>query len=371
MTDIYAIQNSSEILSPGLVLFRDIVDENIRRTIETVGDPARLRPHCKTHKMQEVAEMVIGHGVTKHKCATFAEAEMLAEAGAQDIFLAYNPVGPNIDRAVAFQLRYPNVTFSVTADHEDPVRRLGAAAHSAGTSIHVLMDVDTGLHRTGVAPDQRGISLYRLIAKTDGLIPNGLHCYDGHHHQRAADERTAAVRELWVHITDFREQLQAAGLSVPRIVAGGTPSFPMYARIDDPTVECSPGTCLIQDAGYGGKFADMQFTPGAVLLTRVISRPTANRLTCDLGTKAVASDPPAGHRVSFPELPDAVAVLHNEEHLVLETAEAERYQPGDELIAIPIHICPTTALHKSVTVVAEGRVVETWNVVARDRQLTI
>jgi D-serine deaminase-like pyridoxal phosphate-dependent protein len=94
-------------------------------------------------------------------------------------------------------------------------------------------------------------------------------------------------------------------------------------------------------------------------------------VTLDLGYKAVASDPPAGNRMRFPDLPDAKAVLQNEEHLVLETAEAERFQPGDELLAIPRHICPTSALHKQVYVVSGGQLVGTWAVASRDRMLTV
>jgi D-serine deaminase-like pyridoxal phosphate-dependent protein len=94
-------------------------------------------------------------------------------------------------------------------------------------------------------------------------------------------------------------------------------------------------------------------------------------LTVDLGTKACASDPPAGRRLVFPDLSEAEQVLQNEEHLVLRTDRASQFQPGDELIAIPRHICPTTALHKQVYVVSSGRLVARWDVAARDRCLTI
>jgi D-serine deaminase-like pyridoxal phosphate-dependent protein len=103
----------------------------------------------------------------------------------------------------------------------------------------------------------------------------------------------------------------------------------------------------------------------------VVSRPSADRLTVDLGYKAVASDPPLGKRVTFPALPDARQVLHNEEHLVLETPRAAEYQPGDELLAVPRHVCPTVALHKEMYVVSDGVVVDRFAVTARDRRLTI
>ena len=164
--------------------------------------------------------------------------------------------------------------------------------------------------------------------------------------------------------------------SIPDVPGGnidqlGAITFPVYAELDLPGMELSPGTCFLHDHGYGSRFRDLEYEWAALLLTRVISRPTPTRLTLDLGYKAVASDPPAGNRVLFPALPDAKAVLQNEEHLVLQTSHADRFQPGDELWAIPRRICPTSALHKEVYVVSGGRLIGTWAVASRDRKLTI
>ena len=137
--------------------------------------------------------------------------------------------------------------------------------------------------------------------------------------------------------------------------------------MNDSTLELSPGTIVLHDAGYARHYPDLKFTPAARLMTRVISRPAANRMTLDLGHKAIAADPPAGQRMTFPALPDAIAVMHNEEHLVLETAEAERFQPGDILFAWPTHICPTCALHKEVYAVEDEQVIGTWQLASRDR----
>ena len=145
-------------------------------------------------------------------------------------------------------------------------------------------------------------------------------------------------------MTALRNELERTGLAVPRIVCGGTGSFPIYAEKNDPAIELSPGTCIFNDAGYSEAFPDLVFKPATAILTRVISRPTADRITLDLGYKAVASDPPAGKRVILPDLPDAEQVLQNEEHLVLRTPRAGEFQPGDELYAIPRHICPSVAL---------------------------
>lgn len=371
MDSKYSLADSANILSPSMLVYREIVDRNLRKMIAIAGDVGRLRPHCKTHKMSAVTKIELAMGIRKHKCATFAEAEMLADCGVRDIFLAYNMVGPNIHRAVQFVQKYPDVVLSVTADDPRMIAALGNAMAAAKKSVRVLLDVDPGLHRTGVLPGPQAAKLYQQLVDTPGLEPGGFHLYDGQNHQMNLEERTAAVMAGWNGAAQLRDDFVRRGWPVPSIVCGGTGSFPVFARLTDPAVELAPGTCVFHDSGYGASFPDMDFEPAVVMLTRVISRPSADRLTCDLGNKAVASDPPKGQRVIFPDLPDAEQVLHNEEHLVLQTPLAERYQPGDELMAIPKHVCPTSALYKQVYVVEGGKVVDMWDVTARDRRLTI
>ena len=367
----YTIADTSQILSPGLVVFRDLVEQNLAEMIRVAGSPARLRPHCKTHKLREIVEMQLARGIAKHKCATIAEAEMLAEARVRDIFLAYNPVGPNIRRVATLVQKYPGLKLLVTADDPRPLAALGEALCAAGQTAEVLLDIDCGLHRTGIPAGPEAAQLYRQIAATKGVRPGGFHLYDGHNHQTVVAERRAAVRACWEPALALYNELTAAGLAVPRIVAGGTGSFPMFAELDHPAIELSPGTVIFHDFGYGDSFPDLNFTPAALLLTRVISRPAADRITLDLGYKALASEMPLANRLRFPDLPDAKPVLQNEEHLVLETGDAGRYAPGDELLAIPKHICPTCNLQQQVFVVAGGRHIGNWQVRARDRQLTI
>ena len=367
----YRIADTSQIITPALVVFRELLEDNLERMLKIAKRPERLRPHCKTHKTREITRMELDRGIVKHKCATFAEAEMLADTGVRDIFLAYNLVGPNLHRAVEFVKRFPDVTFSVTADHPRGIELLGHAMQAAGQPIEVLLDIDVGQHRTGVAVGPRAKELYRQIANTPGLRAGGFHVYDGHQHQASREERRTAVLDEFVPVQTLRDELIREGLLVPRLVSGGTASFPIYAELNDPTIELSPGTCVLNDVGYSEHFPDLVFPPAAVMLTRVISRPAADRITLDLGYKAVASDPPAGQRVLFPDLPDAVQVLQNEEHLVLRTSRANEFQPGDELLAIPRHVCPTCALHRQLFVIAGGQLVDRWDVASRDRWLTI
>ncbi|MDB5389839.1 MAG: D-threonine aldolase [Planctomycetaceae bacterium] len=367
----YHVADTSEIISPALLIFREQLEANLQHVLKIAKDPARLRPHCKTHKMREVIALELSQGIVKHKCATLAEAEMLANCGVRDIFLAYNIVGPNIRRVVSFCQRFPDIRLGVTADHLVPLAQLGNAASDAGISVDVLLDIDTGQHRTGITVGSQARILYSQISRTPGLKPGGFHVYDGHQHQKSLDERRTAVLREFEKVLAFRDEIVHAGLPVPKLVCGGTASFPIYAELTDPSIEFSPGTCVFNDAGYSEAFPDLVFQPAAVLLTRVISRPTPDRVTFDLGYKAVASDPPAGKRLTLPEIPDAEQVLQNEEHLVIQTAHADEFQPGDETYAIPRHICPTSALHKEAYVIVDGKLVERWQVVARDRCLTL
>lgn len=367
----YYVADTSEIITPALLIFRDQLEANLRHMVQIAGGPERLRPHCKTHKMSQVIALELQLGITKHKCATLAEAEMQADAGVRDIFLAYNIVGPNIRRVVAFCQRYPDVRLAVTADNRGPLAALGQATSAAGVSVDVLLDIDTGQHRTGITVGPAARALYEQICQTPGVRPGGFHVYDGHQHQKSLDERRVAVLAEFRKVQAFRDELVAAGMPVPRMVCGGTASFPIYAEIDDPTIEFSPGTCILNDAGYTEAFPDLEFRPAALMLTRVISRPTPDRVTFDLGYKAVASDPPAGKRVTMLGIDDAEQVLQNEEHLVIKTSHAADFEPGDDAYALPRHICPTSALHKEAFVIVDGKLAERWPVASRDRWLTL
>ena len=154
----------------------------------------------------------------------------------------------------------------------------------------------------------------------------------------------------------FPRRLVASGLTVPRIVAGGTPSFSLHAQ-----ARRSGGRAESRARAFSTMpvipkaYRDFKFQPAALLFTRVVSRPTADRVTVDLGTKSVASDPPVGVRVVFPALPDAVQVAHNEEHLVLKRRGPPNSNRATNCLAVPRHICPTVALHKDVHVFSDGK----------------
>ncbi|HEV3384259.1 MAG TPA: D-TA family PLP-dependent enzyme [Gemmata sp.] len=373
MNPLYTLSEPEKVFSPSLVFFPELIRRNIGRVVEMAGRTARLRPHVKTHKTREIARMLLNAGVTKHKCATIAEAEMLATISAPDVLIAYPLVGPNLGRLVELIRKYPATSFSTLIDHPDATRALAAVVASAGFKVGVVLDLDVGQHRTGVPVGEAALALYELAGSLPGLTLNGFQLYDGHNNQPDRAAREAGVRDFLAPVLDLQAKAEAKRLSVPRLVCGGTPSFPVYAGMTDiPGIECSPGTFVLHDAGYGPKYPDLAgITPAAVLVTRVVSRPTPDRVTLDLGNKAVAADPLLEKRVTLLDFPEYKTVGHNEEHLIVETAGAGKYKPGDLVYALPGHICPTVALHREALIAEGGKIVGRWTVASRDRVLTV
>jgi D-threonine aldolase len=367
MHDLAAFESS---LTPSVVVMPEIVAANIDTVIAMAGRPDRLRPHMKTHKTVEITRMLIDRGVVAHKCATLAEAEVLARAGAADVLVAYPLVGPNVKRYLQLKSQFPRSRFSSLVDHTVHAESLSSASVRAGITSDVMIDLDVGQHRTGV-PLADAAAFIQFVAKLPGLRVVGLQAYDGHNHQADPVERDAAVRSWLTPVLALRSSMIRDGDPMPRIVVGGTPTFPALAACSDvPGLECSPGTFVLHDHGYGSKFDDLAaLRPAAFVLTRIVSRPSPTRITLDAGTKAVASDPPLIKRLKLFAFPDAEIVAHNEEHMVLEVPAASSLPPGTLLAGLPGHICPTVALHKSLIVFEQGSVHGEWLVAARDRVL--
>lgn len=369
MHPIYELKDPSALLSPSLLIYRAILERNLEAMIAMARGKDRLRPHVKTHKMAEIVRLTERMGIHKHKCATIAEAEMVAAAGGKDVLLAFPLVGPNIGRFVALLRACPGTTFRAVADDPGATLELARAVESSDRPIPVLIDLEVGMGRTGIAPEA-AFDLAVLIAKQRGLTFDGLHAYDGHIHTTDFKERRDTAEAGIEQTLRLRERLLAAGLPVNRLVMGGTPTFPIHAALDVPGVECSPGTTTLYDVGYETRYPDLPFVPAAVLLTRVISRPRPGRLCLDLGHKAVAADP-AGPRVTLLGIPEATLGSQSEEHLVVDTPHADRFPPGTPVLALPTHICPTCALHRRAYVIEDGICTGEWEVTARDRVITI
>ena len=366
-TDWYLVANAASIATPALLVYEERLDRNIARALEIAGRPGRLRPHVKTHKCARIVERMRSAGISRFKCATVAEAEMLGRAGAEDVMLAYPLVGENARRFGRLCRSYPGTRWSTVVDSPEGARALSAALAATGASCLAALDVDVGMHRTGVAPGRSAVELYRALVGLPGIRPGGLHCYDGHNHEHDLGARRAMAEGCYRTAKELEKTLEREGLPVPLLVMGGTPSFPCYAAYSD--AELSPGTCFLHDWGYQRSFPDLPFEPAAVVLSRVVSRPAPGQVTLDCGHKGIAPDQP-GERGYPLGLRDARTVMQSEEHWVLTSPDADRRDVGSEVYIVPTHVCPTFAQYREAHVVdAGGRWAERWEVTARDRSI--
>lgn len=364
----YQLRDTSKLLTPALLVSPSLIRANFQEAIRIARGAGRLRPHVKTHKSADIVRIALDLGITKHKCATLQEAAMLAECSVPDILVAYPLAGPATQKFAQLVVQFPRSKFMAVVDNTASLEWLSRSLESVNKEVEVLVDIDNGMHRTGIPAGNAALRLYQDIERSKGVLPGGLHIYDGQNHQSDLGQRQTAVKELMEPIFAMLINIEAAGLPVPRLVCGGTPTFPVFAAMDDVRIECSPGTCALSDFNYGHDYQDMAgIRPAAVLAARVISRTAANRLTLDLGYKAVASDQPAGRRCHFLDIPDAREVQHSEEHLAIETNQADQIQIGDIVYALPTHICPTVALHSELQAVENHVIVNRLPVSARNR----
>lgn len=367
----FQLQNPEEVISPSLIFYKDRVDSNIRNMIILAEDAERLIPHVKTHKCSEIVALQLEQGISKFKCATIAEAEMLADAGARWILLAYQLVGPNLHRLFKLREKFPYVTFSSLVDNEKSADDLNAVSAGHNVTSEVFLDVNNGMNRTGHATDETIFSLYRHITKLSNVTLTGIHVYDGHIRNPEFTDRKAAADEAFEQVLPLLDRIKADTGTEPMIIAGGSPSFTVHVM--RPNVFLSPGTNVLWDWGYGDRFDGQPFQHAAVILTRVVSKPAPGIITIDLGHKAVSAENPIENRFRLLNLSSYTVVSQSEEHGVLQvSADAwESIQIGDVLYALPYHVCPTVALHDFATVIEHGTVTGEWKITARSRRLTI
>ncbi|MEO1833932.1 MAG: D-TA family PLP-dependent enzyme [Akkermansiaceae bacterium] len=370
MKELGQVANLDRVASPALLVWPDRVQTNIDRMIELAGDPARLRPHVKTHKMDAVVRMHLASGIERFKAATIAELELCLAAGAREVLLAYPLVGPNRARLVQLATRYPEATVQFLADNAEVVTSMDRRCEEAGIELGVFLDFDCGMQRTGTDSIAESLRLAAAVHESGSLCFSGVHAYDGHVRVASVEERERIWDAAMDSVRRLVKALQESGLRVEAVVGGGSPTFGLHAAKQG--WQCSPGTTVFWDGGYGAAFPDLPFESAAAILTRVISKPGNNRLCLDLGHKAIASEGPLENRVRLLGLEGAKPVQHSEEHLVVEVEDASLFELGHCVLGIPHHICPTVALHQEAFLVRGGEATgERWEVTARNRRITV
>jgi D-serine deaminase-like pyridoxal phosphate-dependent protein len=360
----YRIVDVDRLETPALVFYEDKIRRNIARMGEILGGFDRLRTHIKTHKCREILDLQRAAGIARVKCATPKEVRLAAEAGVRDILLAYPIVGPLAARAAALRKSLPGVTVTVLVDHPAQIRLLAEACLAAGIELGAMVDVNSGMNRTGIEAGAEAVALVERIRKTQGLAFAGLHSYGSPPAPGGPDEREAVYRAALQTVVDTRRAVERAGIPVPRVVAGNSLDFELAAQtggID----EVSPGTWILWDKGYQDALPG-RFSYGALVLGRVISRPSPDLFAVDAGYKAVSADPPIPHAEVL-SVPGSRVVGRWEEHLLVRLpAPSPDPAVGTPVYIAPVHVCSTVNLWDDAVVVnGQGEVAGRWKIAAR------
>ncbi len=362
----FEVDNIDEYDSPALLVYPFRIKANIKKLLERVK-PEFLRPHVKTNKIAEVSGLMLEAGIRKFKAATIAESEMLAIIKAPDVLLAYPPTIPKIKRLIQLIQTYRDTSFSFLLDHLGGAKAANDLFAAANLVADVYIDLNIGMNRTGIRPEN-AMAFYKEINSLPAIRVLGLHVYDGQIKDHDIKTRTENCRRLFTPVLILKTELEKLASQSITLIAGGSPTCFIHAEAGNR--ECSPGTFVFWDKGYSENLSEQPFEWAAVLICRVISIPAGDMICVDLGYKSVASENPLP-RVYFMNAPEAIPYSHSEEHLVLKVPDSSAFQPGDVLYGIPWHICPTVALYDHVLVAEDNRIVNSWEIIARKREITI
>ncbi|MDQ6433826.1 DSD1 family PLP-dependent enzyme [Mesorhizobium sp. LHD-90] len=355
----------SEIQTPALIVDLDAFERNCARmkeAIERMG--VRLRPHAKTHKSADIARYQIEHGGGCGVCCQkVSEAEALARAGIRDILVSNEVRDPlKIERLA----RHARII--VCADDATGVEALSAAAVRHGVTIEVLVEIECGARRCGVAAGAPAVDLARRVAAAQNLIFSGLQAYQGAaQHIADAAERGAAIGIAIEQTRQTVRLLGVAGLDCAIIGGAGTGSFEIEGN-SGVYNELQCGSYIFMDADYGrirdaGGGVVGGFENALFVLTAVMSKPEPDRAVCDAGLKALAVD--SGLPVIF-DRPGVRYAAANDEHGKIEDPD-NLLAINDRLKLVPGHCDPTCNLYDWYVGVRGGKVETLWPVTARGK----
>jgi D-serine deaminase-like pyridoxal phosphate-dependent protein len=361
------------VVTPAVVVDSDVLDANLRAMADSAARRGLLlRPHVKTHKSAEIARRQLALGAVGISVATVGEAEAFAAAGVADIFIAY-PVWADRDRAGRLRDLAARIRLSVGVDSVAAVRHLaaelrGGAAAPALVPVHVLVEVDCGLRRSGAAPAEAGT--VAAAAAAEGLQVDGVFTFPGHSYTPGGLE--AAAADEAAALAAGAASLAGQGLPCMVRSGGSTPSAAWSAGPADggPVTELRPGVYCFNDAqqlALGSCTADQV---ALTVLGTVVSVPAPDRFVLDSGAKVIGPERPPwapGHGL-LPAFRGATVTGLWEHHAVVRTSgDGALPEVGDEVTVIPNHVCTVVNLVDYLNVARDGKLVDRWPVDARGR----
>jgi len=383
MPDILG-QPLAAVDTPALIVDADILQRNLLKLqsrCEAAG--LELRPHIKAHKTPQIAQMQVRAGAVGVTAAKLGEAEVMADAGIEDIFIANILIGEaKMRRLVALARRVP--TLSVAVDSIEGARQLSEAFSAAGMTLEVMIEIDHGAGRCGVTPEQ-AVPFARQIASLPGLSIVGLMAYAAGSYQcRTEDERREFCRQEGAALAALADELRRDGHDIRRISGGSTPAGGRYEKGCGLT-EIRSGTYCLNDHNQVDLGTCAVGDVAATVLATVISHPTPDRVIIDAGTKALDqqvskltegygvlldvvgegdSPPRSAAPISRGQSPRVVKI--NDEHGYLDAAAAS-LQIGDKIRIIPPRICTCLNLYDEMVIVQDGIVRDVWRIAGRGK----
>jgi D-serine deaminase-like pyridoxal phosphate-dependent protein len=350
-----------EIPTPALVVDLPAMQRNIERMAAYfAGRTCGVRPHFKAHKTPEIARRQLAAGsCTGITCATIGEAEELVDAGiATEILIANEIVGPGKAARAAALARRADLIVAVDSDFA--LDDIASAAKAAGVTIGVLVDVNVGLPRCGIAPGEPAVALAKRAEAADGVVLRGAMGYEGHVMTiRDRPEREERATRAMERLLSTVRMMRESGLRCDIVSAGGTCTYDITGAMEGIT-EIQPGTYALMDSTY--TYDDLPFEQAFTVLGTVMSRPRPEQIAADCGHKACSIDhgnPPVK------DLDGASVMFLSDEHATIAVPAESRIAPGDMIELWPSHIDPTINLHDRMYAVDVDDVVDVWPIAAR------
>jgi 3-hydroxy-D-aspartate aldolase len=336
-----------DVDTPALIIDLDAFERNLRRMADFVSKSGvRLRAHAKTHKSPDIAARQVAMGAVGVCCQKVSEAEVMVEGGIGDVLVSNEVAGrAKLDRLAALARR---AKVGVCVDDAANVAELEAAAARAGVTIDVLVEIDVGARRCGIAPGEPAARLAEEVARSPHLRFAGLQAYYGSaQHVREASERRDLIARAVAHVESTRRALGTVGLEANIVTGAGTGTYENEAgsRVYN---ELQCGSYIFMDVDYArNKRADGKpfdaYEHALFIYATAMSVPAPERVVLDAGLKAFAVDS------GMPEpwkMPGAVYHRPSDEHGIIDLSNsAARISRGDKVLLVPGHCDPTVNLH--------------------------
>lgn len=351
--------------TPRLVVDAEIMQANIDRMAKAMAAAGvRLRPHFKTSKMIEAAKAQIAAGAIGMTCATVAELDALRNAGITNLFWAHQPVGAG---KVAAAIRLAQqAQLQVALDSMEAAGPLSAAAQAANLVLDYRLEIDAGLGRAGVLPEN-AVGMVKALSALPNLNLTGVFTHEGHlYGTRDKDERAIAGRRLGEVMVQTAEAIRDAGFDCETVSVGSTPASASAPYVPGVT-EARPGTYVLYDDNQTFLGASTHDDCAASVVAHVVSRPRPGAAVIDAGIKAMSSDRSLkGHGFGIVRGHESLAFdAAYEEHGLLTGPEADRLKTGDLVEIIPNHVCGTLNMWSSALIRRGGEIQDEWKIVAR------